>query len=91
MAGKNKKAEDMLSLLRGQSESTDAFVDPYVIAMIRIGLKQSDQALSELNRAIEINSGWLPWLAVEPKFRPLHDRPEFKKLLERVGLRNSNK
>ncbi|MCH8193098.1 MAG: tetratricopeptide repeat protein, partial [Planctomycetes bacterium] len=84
MAKESEKAEAMLSLLRKQS--LDSYVDPYILAMVYVGLGKHAQALSELKRAFEVNSTWLPWLRVEPKFKPLHDDPEFAELLDRVGL-----
>lgn len=84
MSEQNAKAEAMLLLLR--SQSVDAYVDPYLMAMVHVGLGDHAQALSDLQRAVEINSTWLPWLKVEPKFDPLHSSPEFTGLLERVGL-----
>ena len=89
IAGENEKAEEMLSLLR--SQSADSYVDPYLVAMVHVGLGDHAQALSELNRAEKVNSTWLPGLRVEPKFDPLHDTPEFTELLDRVGLAAAQK
>ena len=88
MAKQGEKAEEMLALLASQS-ADGAYVDPYLEAMVYVGLGKHTMTLSKLNDSVEVDSTWLPWLRVEPKFKPLHHMQEFKELLESVGLGNA--
>jgi hypothetical protein len=74
----------MLAELRAQS--TSRYVDPYLFAILYIGLGDKDQAIVYLDKACEDRSGYLPWLKVEPKWDGLRADPRFADLLRRVHL-----
>jgi uncharacterized protein (TIGR02996 family) len=73
-------------LQRLQELSVTRHVSPVHPAMIHIGLGELDRAFEELNRACELRSGWLVYLASEPRFAPLRDDARYRELVERVGL-----
>ncbi len=62
-------------------------VGPYSIATVYTALGDFDQAFAWLERAYRERSDWLPFLAVEPQFEPLHRDPRFNALLHRLKLR----
>ena len=80
------------------ARSRQSFVDPRNVAVIYVGLGETNQALDWLEEAYEKrNSGWLPFIGVEPEFLSLHGHPRFEALLKKMGVlptfdyRNSGK
>ncbi len=69
-----------------ERQSATRFVDPYLLAVIAIGLGDRDRALRHLGQAVAVRSGWLPWLKIEPKWDDLHADARFAALLRRIGL-----
>ena len=66
-----------------------AYVSPVLTAQIHIGLGDSRGALADLARARTSKAADLIWLAVRPVFAPLHGDPEFRSLLDSIGLPNT--
>lgn len=83
-SGQHAEAHTMLAELRTQS--TTRYVDPYLFAIVYIGLGDKEQAIAYLDKACEDRSGYLPWLKVEPKWDGLRRDPRFADLLRRVRL-----
>jgi tetratricopeptide (TPR) repeat protein len=84
VSGNRAAAQKVLEELRQQA--TRRYVDPYLVAMVYIGLGDKEQTLTELENAYRGRSGWLPWLKLEPKWDSLHSDPRFIGLIRRVGL-----
>jgi TolB-like protein len=68
--------------------SSQRYVSPYDIAMVQVGLQETDEAFVWLQRAFEQRSLWLGYLNVEPQFDRLRSEQRFQALLRRVGLLN---
>jgi tetratricopeptide (TPR) repeat protein len=69
------------------ARSRQSFVDPRNVAVIYVGLGETDQALDCLEEAYEKrNSGYLPFIGVEPEFLSLHGHPRFEALLKKMGV-----
>jgi hypothetical protein len=66
--------------------SSKKYVSPYDLAMIHVGLKETDEAFEWLRRALEERSVWLGYLSVEPQLDPLRSDPRFQELLGATGL-----
>ena len=62
------------------------YVAPYDLALVYTGLGDKDQAIEQLNRAVEQRSGWYLNLKVEPQFDPLRSDPRFTELITRLHL-----
>jgi hypothetical protein len=60
-----------------------------VLALIHLALGDVDASFEWLDRAHDERSGWLPYLAMEPRLAPLRHDARFKRLLERIGLTRS--
>ena len=60
--------------------------DPWLIASAYVLLGEYDQALKWLERAYEARSLFLPGVARDPWFKPLHTNPRFRALLRRLNL-----
>ncbi len=78
------EARKILQQLTDRSQQT--YVQPTWVAVIHIGLGESDQAFDWLQRAYEDRSAWLVNLKVDPLFDPIRSDPKFVDLVRRVGL-----
>lgn len=84
LSGKISETRKILEELESQYKYK--FVPAYDIAIVRLGLGETAAAIDWLNRAADEHSGWMPYLAVEPRLDALRSMPEFKKLADRVGV-----
>jgi TolB-like protein/Tfp pilus assembly protein PilF len=84
MAGRHDDAHSVLHQLVALSSQT--YVSPYDIAIVHVGLQETDEAFAWLRRALEQRSLWLGYLSVEPQLDPLRSDPRFQELLRGVGL-----
>jgi TolB-like protein len=83
-SGNRSGAEQLLSGLL--EESKKKFISAYDIAVIHEGLGDVDRAFDWLNKACDEESGFLPYLNVDPRLNPLHGDRRYKDLLSRMGL-----
>jgi serine/threonine-protein kinase len=83
-AGKRSEASKVLHEL--QAPSTAAYVSPFCVALVHIGLGDQDQALDCLDRAHEERSHWLAYAQVWPLLDDLRSHARFAELLRKVGL-----
>jgi serine/threonine-protein kinase len=56
------------------------------VATVYMGLGKREETLTWLERAAELRSGWMLYLAIDPTFKPLHAEPRFQALLRKIGL-----
>jgi eukaryotic-like serine/threonine-protein kinase len=84
LAGDSGRAGRMLADLRELSRRR--FVPSYDLAIIHLGLGETESACELLERALDERSSWLIHLNVDPRLAPLRDRPRFQGLVRRVGL-----
>ena len=61
-------------------------VSPVHFATVHVARGETDRALEWLERAEAARSGWLVYLATEPRFDALRDDARFEELLARLGL-----
>jgi serine/threonine-protein kinase len=59
-------------------------VSPVHFATVHVALGERDQALDWLERAVESRSGWLVYLATEPRFDVLRGEPRFEAIQSRA-------
>ena len=83
-AGRRREALAMLDQLRRISKPRDPA--PFRIAMVHIGLEDTDRAFEWLDKAFEARDWQMALLNVEPAFDGLRSDPRFAALVERVGL-----
>jgi adenylate cyclase len=84
-AGRQHEARSMLDELRRISRPQD--LAPIRVAMIHIGLGETDRAFEWLEKALQARDWQMALLNVEPAFDNLCADPRFPALVERVGLR----
>jgi adenylate cyclase len=84
ISGRQAEARQILEKL--EALSTRAYVEPYGIGLIHLGLGELDNALSRMEQAVEIRSAWSSvFLASDYRLDPLRPDPRFRQLLIRMG------
>ncbi|HUF18189.1 MAG TPA: protein kinase [Thermoanaerobaculia bacterium] len=83
-AGKIQEASSILAQLEERKRTQ--YVSAYNLALIHVGLGDREAALEWLDQAVLERSWYLPFLAVEPNFRPLHGDPRFHEILNTLRL-----
>jgi serine/threonine-protein kinase len=83
-AGRRREAERTLAEMRGLSERE--YVPPYALALIHTALGQTEQALTQLEEGYRRQDTTMVSVAIDPRFKPLHDQPRFNALLETMRL-----
>ncbi len=84
VSGQEKGAREILRKLLEMSKTT--YVPAYDIAVVQMGLGDSDQALEWLSKAYEERSGFLVYIKCDRRFDGLRSDPRFEGLLKRIGL-----
>ena len=80
-------AQALAALKRKRAEArAGRYVSHYSLAMILVGLGDTEQALVQLDSAYVEGAWTLFTLRVEPAFDPLRTDPRFARLLKKVGL-----
>lgn len=59
-------------------------VSPVHFATVHVALGEHDRALEWLERAVDARSGWLVYLATEPRFDALRGNPRFEEMVRSV-------
>lgn len=62
---------------------------PLPAAIVHLGLGEIDAALACMQDAVQHRSRSLIWLGVDPRFDEVRDRPEFRAVLNAMGLANA--
>jgi TolB-like protein/DNA-binding winged helix-turn-helix (wHTH) protein/Tfp pilus assembly protein PilF len=63
-----------------------AYVSPFEIALIRVGLKQMDAAFRSFEEAYRERSDMLVYLKVDPRLDPIRTDTRFRALVQRIGI-----
>jgi TolB-like protein/Flp pilus assembly protein TadD len=80
--GALEQSRERLGALAGLSLTRD--VSPVHFATVHVALGEHDAALDWLERAVEARSGWLVYLATEPRFDPLRGNARFEAIQSRA-------
>ena len=83
-AGEREKALGILNEFERRAENGN--VSALNFAQIYASLGDNEQAFSWLDKALEEQAIWLPFLKVDVKFDPLRSDPRFQTLLRKVGF-----
>lgn len=84
VSGNRPAAERLLHELLDQSRRK--FVPAYDIAVIYTGMGETPSALAWLEKAYEEHSGFMPYVNLDPRFKPLRRDARFQDLLRRMGF-----
>lgn len=84
MAGRREEAlEEMRALTE---RSAVSFVSPMNFVAIHLGLGERENALRQLDRALEVRDTSLPVNLLNPEFDSLRDEPRFQAIRQTLGL-----
>jgi tetratricopeptide (TPR) repeat protein len=61
-------------------------VPSYDLAIIHLGLDETEEALAYLDKAHGERTTWMAYLGIDPRLDPLRGEPRFERLVRRVGL-----
>lgn len=82
LAEERGKALQVLNGLKRMAKQR--YVDPAYIALIFVGLGESDQAFAYLQKAFETKSSYLNWMHLDPRIDDIRYDPRFSGLLRRI-------
>jgi TolB-like protein/Flp pilus assembly protein TadD len=85
LSGSRRDARRSLQEL--ESLKTKKYVPAYDMAIAHLGLGDKGRALDWLDKALEERSGWLAYLAVEPRLDELRGETKFSEIVKRVSER----
>jgi serine/threonine-protein kinase len=83
-SGNRREAEDVIKKL--QQESTRRYISSFEIALIYVGIGETDRAFEWLDKAYRERSDLLVYLRVDPRLDPIRSDERFDNLLKRVGM-----
>jgi eukaryotic-like serine/threonine-protein kinase len=84
-SGKRPEARAILDELKARAAR--AYVPPSNLALVHLALGEREEALDQLEAAVETRDMLLTFLAVEPRWADLAGHPRFTALLGKLGLR----
>ena len=84
LAGRKPEARAQLKEL--QLLAKKRHVSPYFLALVHVGLGDSEKAIRCLQEAYREKCDWLIHAGVEPRWDPLRSSEDFKGLLAAIGL-----
>ena len=84
MAGEREKALNVLEELKALEKRR--YFSAYDFAILYVGLEDTEQAFTWLEKAYEERSSLMASLKVDPVFENLRSDPRFVSLLKRIGL-----
>lgn len=84
-AGDTAEATRVLNELR--ERSPNEFVSAVFVALIQVGLNDTDGALAALAQAALEHSYTVPWWNIDPELDPLRADPRFIALIKKIGQR----
>lgn len=84
LMGRKKEAGEILSELKKRSEQKD--VSDYQIALVHIGLNETDAAMEALDQAYRERSTLMSYLKMDPRLDPLRSNPRFQELLRKMNF-----
>jgi TolB-like protein/tetratricopeptide (TPR) repeat protein len=80
--GKTSEVQQEIAELREESKS--AFVDPYFLSLIYLGMGDEQLTLQWLNRAYVVRSPFLISISTEPKWKAMIERPGLQAFLAKM-------
>jgi TolB-like protein/Tfp pilus assembly protein PilF len=88
MEGRARKAREKVEAIRN---SKNEYISPIEIAMVLMDLKDTREALAELERGVSSHDGQSLQIMFHPSFDPLRSDPRFQALLRKMNLPEDGK
>jgi tetratricopeptide (TPR) repeat protein len=87
LLGRTTDSAEVLDILRTlETISRDRYIPPYAMALIHIGLGNSDRAFEWLQRAFDAHDVHLVMLTIDPKWDPMRNEARFNDLIKKCGF-----
>lgn len=80
------KVNNLINSLQSLSQANPAGSPSYYLAMVYAQMGEINTSFEWLEKAYLEREVEMYWLMVEPPFKPLHDDPRWKELLNKVGF-----
>ena len=84
VSGQPNEARSLLSKLDELTKTK--YVSSYDMALIHAALDEPEDAIEWLNRGCDFHDGWMIYVTVDPRWKPLHNDSQFRDIVQRVGL-----
>lgn len=84
LMGRKRQAKAILTELRTRAPKEN--ISAYQLALVHIGLGETEEALGALQQAYRERSTLLTYIKMDPRFDPLRNDSGFQDLLKRIGL-----
>jgi DNA-binding winged helix-turn-helix (wHTH) protein/TolB-like protein/Tfp pilus assembly protein PilF len=81
-----KQTEARQALEEAEREEKQHYISSYSVALIYVGLGETDKAFERLEKAMKERDNGLVFLNIEHRFDPLRSDPRFAELVKEVGL-----
>lgn len=82
IAGDRAQATQLLDSLK--AESRRRYISPYDIAVVHAGLGEKDDALKQLQAALDEHSAWMVFLNVDPRLDALRGEARFQEIAAKL-------
>src|SRR5439155_1677739 len=69
-----------------EARARDHYVSPVAFCIVHLGLRNTDQVFTWLERAYQDRRGWLTYLKVDPMLDVVKDDPRFAEFVKRMKL-----
>jgi eukaryotic-like serine/threonine-protein kinase len=84
LIGRKKEAREILSEVSTHAGQEN--ISEYQLAVVQIGLGETEAAMESLQRAYREHSTLLNYVKMDPRFDPLRGNPQFQDLLRRMNF-----
>jgi serine/threonine-protein kinase len=84
VTGRRSEAESIVEELL--ERSSRQYLSAFDLALVYAGLEEHYLAFEQFDRAVHDRNGWLCFIGVDPRLRPLHGEMRFEMLLSQLGL-----
>ena len=84
LQGRRREAEALLAEL--EARAREHYVSPVAFCIVHLGLRNTDQVFTWLERAYQDRRGWLTYLKVDPMLDVVKDDPRFAEFVKRMKL-----
>jgi len=81
------RRDEAIKIINELSErSKNEYISPYDVAIIYVGLRDTEHVFEQLEKAYDDRAGWMINLNVDPIFDLIRSDPRFTELVHRMKL-----
>jgi tetratricopeptide (TPR) repeat protein len=83
--GRGRVAREFLNQVK--AEAAERYVRAEQLSLVYLAMGDTTGSITMLEHAYRNNSAGMRWLLLDPGYRPLHQHPQFKRLVKQVGVK----